>query len=52
LAQVAAGLLQRFGLDPASRGRVSSVKPESADDAEGFLFGAGSQPGDVSGRIQ
>jgi hypothetical protein len=30
LAQVAAGLLQRFGLDPASRGRVPSSRSEEA----------------------
>jgi hypothetical protein len=39
LAQVAAGLLQRFGLDPASRGRVSVTKPAEEDRAEDFLFG-------------
>ena len=39
LAQVAAGLLQRFGLDPGSRGRVSVVKAAAGDAAEDQLFG-------------
>ena len=39
LAQVAAGLLQRFGLDPGSRGRVSVVKAPEGDRAEAQLFG-------------
>jgi hypothetical protein len=40
VAQIAAGLLARFGLDPASRGRVSGRPPEKAqDDTEKLLFG-------------
>jgi phage terminase small subunit len=37
--QAASALLQRFGLDPASIGRVTAVETEADDDAEGFLFG-------------
>jgi len=39
LAQVAAGLLHCFGLDPGSRGRVSVVKAAAGDAAEDQLFG-------------
>ncbi len=44
LLQVAAGMLQRFGLDPSSRSRVSVVAPQAKDEAAGFLFGEGRPP--------
>jgi phage terminase small subunit len=39
MAQVAAGLLQRFGLDPASRSKVAATPPKKADDIGDFLSG-------------